>query len=86
MRLLRDTNFKKGDEEKNRRTKVTSNSPKFKQSARNKCFHTNLITNFSFTTYILRYEHSKNEFARLRYRISVTKTCAPNFPEPAKNE
>ena len=83
---LRDTNFKKGDEEKNRRTKVASNPPIFEQDVRNRCLHTSLIFDFSFATYILRYGRSKNDLTRFPYRISVTRTCTPNFPEPAKNE
>ena len=85
-KTLRDTNFKKGDEEKNRRTKVASNPPIFEQDVRNRCLHTSLIFDFSFATYILRYGRSKNDLTRFPYRISVTRTCTPNFPEPAKNE
>ena len=74
---LRDTFFKKGDEEKNHRTKVASNPSKFQHASRNVCLYRSFISELSFTTYFLKYWCWKNDLARFSYRISVTKTYTP---------
>ena len=38
LKILRDTFFKKGDEEKNHQTKVASSPAKFQQATRNESF------------------------------------------------
>ena len=68
---LRDTLFKKEDDQKSHLTKVASNSAKIERGAGNGHPHMDFISDFPLTTYFLKYLCLKNELARFSHRISL---------------
>ena len=74
---LRDTLIKTGDDKNYVWTKVGPNPSRIHKSTKNMILYKNLMFIFSFLLYLSRYCRSKNDHARLSYRISFMKTCNP---------
>ena len=74
---LRDTLIKSGDDKNYVGTKVALNPSRFHEATKNSILCKNLMFIFSLVPIFSRYCRSKNDHARLSYRISFMNTCSP---------
>ena len=77
LSFLRETLFKTEDDKNYGWTKVAQNPSRIHKTTENMILYKDLMFIFSLLPYFPRYRRSKNDHARLSYRISFMSTCSP---------